>query len=308
MDIRILRNFLTVCREKNITRAAETLHIAQPSLSKQLMDLENEIGKQLLIRGKRKISLTEEGILLRKRAEEVVELYDKMEREMKADSQEICGTIGIGGAPTYDLLKVASQMREKYPDVQFDFYMNEETEVIERLDHGTLDFAVILEPVDTLKYESMSLSESYHWGVVMPVDCEFASNTCVTPEQLCKMPIIMHKRAGLQRTISNWAGTEIEKLNIAATYNVMNGNPIKYVNSRLGYLLTTEELLPESLENSVCFKPLSPALEIHFSLVWKRHAVFSRTAEYFLNEAKDRFCKNEEQNNKERYQNIAFNF
>lgn len=296
MDIRILRNFLTVCREENITRAAETLHIAQPSLSKQLMDLENELGKQLLIRGKRKISLTEEGILLRKRAEEVVELYDKMEKEMKADSQEICGTIGIGGAPTYDVLKVASQMREKYPDIQFDFYMNEETEVMERLNHGTLDFAVILEPVDTLKYESMSLSESFHWGVIMPADYEFAANTCVTPEQLCEMPIIMHKRAGLQRTISSWAGIETEKLNIAATYNVMNGNPIKYVNSGLGCFLTTEELLPESLDNRVCFKPLSPALEIHFALVWKRHAVLSRAAECFLNEAKDGVRKNEEQN------------
>lgn len=286
MDIRILRNFLAVCREENITRAAEVLHISQPSLSKQLKDLEEELEKQLLIRGKRKITLTQEGILLRKRAEEVVELYDKMEREMKSDLHEICGTIGIGGAPTYDVLKVASWMREKYPDVQFEFYMNEETEVMERLDHGTLDFAVILEPVDTVKYESISLSESYHWGVMMPADCKFAANTTVTPDEIRSMPIIMHKRAGLQRTISSWAGTETEKLNIVATYNVMNGNPIKYVTSGLGYFLTTEELLPETLDNRVCFKPLNPALEIHFALVWKRHATLSRAAEYFLNKCK----------------------
>lgn len=287
MDIRMLRNFLVVCREKNITRAADVIHIAQPSLSKQLIDLENELGKQLLIRGKRKITLTEEGTLLRKRAEEVIELYDKMEKEMKADSHEMCGTIGIGGAPTYDILKIASQIRAKNPNIQFDFYMNEETEVMERLDHGTLEFAVVLEPVDTMKYNSLSLTESYHWGVIMPADCEFAANICVTPEQFHIMPIIMHKRAGLQHTISSWAGVEIEKLNIVATYNVMNGNPIKYVNSRLGYLLTTEELLPENLDNSVCFKPLNPALEIHFVLVWKRHAVFSRAAEYFLKELKN---------------------
>ena len=146
MDIRVLRNYLSICREENITRAADTLHIAQPSLSKQLMDLETELGKQLVIRGKRKITLTEEGILLRKRAEEVIELYDKMEREMKSDSRKICGKISIGGAPVKEILKISAEIRNSYPDVQFDFYMNEANEVIDRLNHGTLDFAVMLEP------------------------------------------------------------------------------------------------------------------------------------------------------------------
>lgn len=124
IDIRVLRNYLSICREENITRAADTLHIAQPSLSKQLMDLETELGKQLVIRGKRKITMTEEGILLRKRAEEVIELYDKMERKMKSDSRKICGKISIGGAPVKEILKISAEIRNSYPDVQFDFYVN----------------------------------------------------------------------------------------------------------------------------------------------------------------------------------------
>ena len=152
MDIRVLRNFLAVAREQNITRTAERLHIAQPSLSRQLMELERELGKPLLIRGKRKLTLTEDGALLRKRAEEIVSLMEKTQQEIASDTAEISGRIAIGGAPTEKLLRVAAALHRKHNGVCFDFYASDATDVVERLDRGSLDFAVLLEPVDTVKY------------------------------------------------------------------------------------------------------------------------------------------------------------
>lgn len=167
MDVRILRHFLAVAREGNITRAAESLHIAQPSLSKQLMDLEDELGKQLLIRGKRKITLTEDGVLLRKRAEEIVSLLEKTKQEISASPMELGGEISIGGMPVSKVLEAAAAIRADHPDVRFHFYSSDATDVTELLDHGSLDFAVLLEPVDTSKYEYVSLADvsrsHLHW-------------------------------------------------------------------------------------------------------------------------------------------------
>ena len=160
MDIRVLRYFLAVAREGNITRAAESLHITQPSLSKQLMDLEQELGKTLLLRGKRKITLTEDGILLRKRADEIVTLLEKTECEISSDTSILSGEIAVGGSPTEQILRAAASIRAKHPDVQFHFYSSDATDVTELLDHGSLDFAVLLEPVDTLKYEHITLSDA----------------------------------------------------------------------------------------------------------------------------------------------------
>ena len=146
MDIRVLKYFLAVAREENITRAAESLHIAQPSLSKQMMELEAELGKPLLIRGKRKIGLTEEGMLLRKRAEDIIALLEKTEQEISADSGEIKGEIAIGGSVPPLLLQAAASLHSRYPGIQFQFYVGDATDVTERLDHGNLDFAILLAP------------------------------------------------------------------------------------------------------------------------------------------------------------------
>lgn len=282
MDIRVLRNFLAVAREENITRAAESLHIAQPSLSKQLMDLEKELGKQLLIRGKRKITLTEDGVLLRKRADEIVTLLEKTEREISTDTTDISGEIFIGGSPTKSMLQAAAALRAEHPGIQFHFYSSDAIDVTERLDHGSLDFAVLLEPVDTVKYEYLSLMDSYRWGLLMPIGCPLAQKATVQKENLCAAPLIMHRRAGLQRKIALWAGTEPEHMNIAATYNVVNGSPVHFVRSGLGYFLTSENYLAAKPDPGVCFRPLDPPLELHHALVWKHHPVFSKASEAFL--------------------------
>lgn len=282
MEIRLLRYFLAVAREENITRAAESLHISQPSLSRQLMELEQEIGKQLLIRGKRKITLTEEGVLLRKRADEIITLLEKTERELNADAAQISGEVAIGGNPTASVLKAAAALRAEYPGVHFQFYSSDAIDVLERLEHGSLDFSVFLEPIDTMQYEYVSLPDSSRWGLLLPSDHALAQKGFIRKADLSTLPLVFHRRAGLQRIISHWAETEIENLNIAATYNVINGSPEKFVKSGFGCYLTTEDLLPSKLDEAVCFCPLEPPLEIHYALIWKRYAVFSKAAEAFL--------------------------
>lgn len=286
MELRTLQAFLAVTKEENITRAAESLHISQPYLSKQLMELENELGKKLLIRGKRKISLTEDGIILRKRAEEILALVEKTEADLSSSTPQIGGEITIGGNPTTSVLKTAARIRSRYPDVHFQFYSSDAIDVLERLEHGSLDFAVFLEPVDVSEYDYVSLPEASRWGLLMPSDCEFAKKDYIDKKDLLKIPLIFHRRTGLQQLISHWADTDIESFNIAATYNVVNGSPTKFIKSGLGFYLTTEDLLPAVLEPDVCFRPLNPPLEIHYALIRKRTASQSKAAEIFLQELK----------------------
>lgn len=282
MDIRILKYFLAVAREENITRAAKSLHIAQPSLSKQMMELEQELGKQLLIRGKRKISLTEEGILLRKRAEDIVMLVEKTEQEISADFKGISGEIVIGGTATKTILKAASAMRKQYPGITFQFYSGDATDVTERLDHGNLDFAILLQPIDASKYDSIRLPDSSSWGVLMKKDSSFAVFESIRKEQLLQMPLLLHRRPGLQQMIADWAKTKTESLKITATYNVVHGSPVFFVKNDLGYFLTTRDLLAPELDRSVVFKTLEPKLEVQYYLVWKRKNIFSKAARIYL--------------------------
>lgn len=285
MDIRVLRYFLTVAREENITRAAESLHITQPSLSKQLMELEEELGKQLLVRGKRKLTLTDDGVLLRKRAEEIVALMEKTEQELSADTA-LGGKVSIGGLPGKKVLHAAAELRAEHPEVCFDFYSGDACEVVERLDHGSLDFAVLLEPVDAVKYDYVSLGDRAQWGVIMPGSCELAMRPAVKREDLCSVPLILHKRVGLQRTIEHWAQIDLEHMNVAATYNVLNGDPAALVRSGLGYVLITDDHLPARLDSGLCFRRLEPPLESSHALIWKRRAVLTKPAEAFLEKVK----------------------
>ena len=286
MDIRVLRYFLTVAREENITRAAESLHITQPSLSKQLLELEQDLGKQLIVRGKRKLTLTDDGVLLRKRAEEIVALLEKTEQELSADTA-LGGKISIGGLPGKRVLQAAAELRAEHPDVSFDFYSGDACEIIERLDHGSLDFAVLLEPVDGVKYDYVSLGERARWGLIMPDNCELAMKPAIKREDLCNVPLILHKRVGLQRTIEHWAQTDLDHMNVAATYNVLNGDPAALVRSGLGYVLIPDDHLPGQLGSGLCFRRLEPPLESSHALIRKRHAVLTKPAEAFLEKVKN---------------------
>lgn len=286
MDIRVLRYFLAVAREGNITRASESLHIAQPSLSKQLMELEKELGKQLLIRGKRKITLTEEGILLRKRADEIISLVEKAEQEITSGFGEVTGELYIGGNMSSTVLRTASILRKKYPEILFHFYSGDATDIKERLEHGNLDFAVMLEPINTSKYNFISLPECSEWGILMKNSDVLANEKYITGEMIKNMPLILHQRIGLQEEIAHWAKESLQNLNIVATYNVVHGSPISFVKQDLGYFLTTRDLLEPNLDKDFCFKPLKPQLKVKYAIVWKKHSVFSKVSNAFLDTLK----------------------
>ena len=284
MDIRVLKYFVAVAKEGNISRAAESLHIAQPSLSKQLIELENELGKRLLVRGKRKVTLTDSGTLLLKRAEEIIALFDKTQQEVRCDAEAISGRVSIGGIATRTVLSAAAALRKEHPQVTFDFYSGDASDVTQRLDHGSLDFAVLLEPVDTLKYEYISLADHSCWGLLMPKACALAKKEFVEKDDLRAAPLIFHSRIGLQRGITRWAQTDIEQLNLAATYNILGGNQLAYVQSGLGYLLSSRNHLPDELGQDLCFRALKPPLELKYALVWKRYAILSKAAQTFMNQ------------------------
>ena len=287
MDIRLLKYFLAVAREENITHAAEKLYISQPSLSKQLIELEKELGKKLLVRGKRKITLTEEGVILRKRAEEIVSLLEKTEKEIGSNLSNIEGEISIGGNPAKTILKTASNLVKKYNGVKFNFYSGDAEDVCERLENGSLDFAVLLEPVDSVKYDYISLPDGSEWGILVPSGCNLAKQKFITKEELESLPLILHRRIGLQRAIAKWADTNLEDMNIVASYNVVQGSPISFVESGLGYFLTTKDLVEHSLNEDVCFVPLKPKLATKYALVWKRYPIFTKPANAFLEEIKN---------------------
>lgn len=282
MELRTLQYFLAVTKEENITRAAQSLHISQPYLSKQLMDLEMELGKQLLIRGKRKITLTEDGILLRKRAEEIISLVEKTESDLTFNTNQISGEITIGGNSTNTVLEAATKLRQHHKGVHFQFYSSDATDVQERLEHGSIDFAILLQPVDITEYNVLNLPETSYWGLFMKSDDSLAKKETIKKEDIQNIPLIFHRRAGLQNLITDWAKTDINNLNIAATYNVINGSCTKFLNTNLGYFLTTRDLLENKLEPDYCFKPLDPPLTIQYALVWKRSASLSKPAQAFL--------------------------
>lgn len=286
MELRLLRYFLAVAREENITRAAKSLHIAQPSLSKQLMELEQELGKQLFIRGKRKITLTEAGILLRKRANEIILLCEKTAQDIARDSDLIGGEISIAGASSDTVARAVSNMLSQYPNVKFHLLNGDAEKIAEYMEHGILDFAILLEPVDITKYEHLPLRETAVWGIYMRKDCPLAGKEAVQPQDIKGIPLIMPQRIGLQRELSVWSGFEIETLNIIATFDILFNSPALLIKNGIGYAFALNTLIDTSESNTICFRPLDPPLKNQYGLVWKRYPVFSKAAEKFIEEVK----------------------
>lgn len=286
MELRVLRYFLAVAREENITRAAETLHITQPSLSKQLMELEQELGKQLFIRGKRKITLTEEGVLLRKRADEILMLCEKTEKEVAQNSDIIGGVISIGGAQSPAVAQATAQIAKRYPDVKFQFYNGDAEALTEKLDHGTLNFGILIEPIDIVKYEHLPLNETDEWGLLMRKDCSLAEKDAIRPEDIQDIPLILPQRIGLQREFSLWSGIPTEQLNAIATFDILFNNPSLLVKNGLGYAFALKALVDINESQTLCFRPLYPTKKIEYGLAWKRYPVFSKAAEKFLEQLK----------------------
>lgn len=291
MELRILRYFLTVAREESISRAAEALHITQPTLSRQLMELESELGKQLLIRGNRKVALTEAGVLLRKRASELVALADKAEAELRADDEIIAGDIYIGAGESDAMrlvIQAAQQLRDECPHIRYHLYSGNADDVAERLDKGLLDFGVMIEPFDLQKYEHLPLPAADTWGVLMRRDNPLAARASIRAEDLWGQPLITSRQAMVKGNLTDWFRKDFSTQNIVATHNLVY-NAARMAEAGMGYLITLDKLVYTGDDSPLCFRPLEPELKSGLGVVWKKHQVFSKAAGAFLARLRKQF-------------------
>lgn len=288
MDIRVLQYFLMVAREESITKAAERLHMTQPPLSRQLKDLEKEVGKQLLIRGSKKVTLTEDGMLLRKRAEEMVDLMEKTKAELSSSDENINGEIYIGGGETDAIsffAQAAGKVQKKYPLIHYHIYSGDAGIVTEKIDRGLIDFGLLIGPFDVTKYDYMKLPVTDTWGVLMRKDSPLAGKESVCAEDLWDKPLILSHQASVSSEMFSWLKKDIGKLNVVMTYDLVY-NASHFVKKRFGYAITLDKLINTSGDSELCFKPLYPRMEAELCIVWKKYQVFSRASNAFLSQLK----------------------
>lgn len=295
MEIRVLRYFLAVAREGNITAAANFLHLTQPTLSRQIKDLENELGKPLLIRKSHRVVLTPEGMLFRKRAEEIISMVDKTEAEFSSMESIVSGDIYIGGGETDAMrliARAAKELRDTYPGIHYHLYSGNSEDVTERLDKGLLDFGILIQPADISKYDYLNIPARDTWGVLMRKDSPLAKRKSVRKEDLLDLPLLLSRQAILHERSGNefteWFGEDFDKLNIVTTYNLVF-NAALMVDAGVGYAVTINKLADTSKSSSLCFRPLTPGLNAGLNIVWKKHQVFSPAAQLFLDRLRDNF-------------------
>lgn len=290
MDIRELKYFLAVSQAESISKAAQMLYITQPNLSRQMQNLEKEIGQILFVRGTRKLTLTEAGKLLQKRAQEIVELFDKTQSEFVTDSQQIKGTISIGGGESYAVelvAQAAQEIQQSHNGIKFSLYSGDTIEVMEKLDKGLLDFGILIEPKDITQYDTIKLPLTDIWGVLMPKDCQLAQNKVITKDMLTNLPLILSKHSYNDNIISKWFG-EYQSQNIVATYNLLY-NASLLVEAGMGYALCIDKIINVSGDSQLCFRPLHPMMQTNLYIAWKKNSVMSQPAKLFLQQIKQ-YC------------------
>ncbi len=283
MEIRLLRYFLEIAREENMTRAAKTLHISQPTLSKQMKELEQELGRKLFRRGSTSMKLTDEGVLLRRRAEDILDMVDKTTSEFKSLDEINGGDVYIGCAESYlirYLAQVIKEFRKKYPLMQYHLLSGNTENVAERLDRGLLDFAFIVEPPNLSKYNYIEVPGSDKWGVVMRKDSPLAGKQKICVKDLYGLPLICSEQA-MKVDIPRWCGEKTDELNLSGTLNLTYNGSI-FVKEGLGYMLSFDRLSNTSSESDLCFRPLEPPLETKMYIIWKKYQVFSPIAKLLL--------------------------
>lgn len=297
MEIRVLRYFLTVAREENITRAAELLHLTQPTLSRQIAQMEDEMGVRLFDRGTRKITLTSEGLLLRRRAEEILELVDKTERELAQQEEMVEGTVSIdcGDLAAVQMLpELFRSFHERYPAVTFDLYTATADHIKDRMDRGLTDAGLLLEPVNMEKYDYIRLSQREEWVAVMHPDSPLAKRDAITPKDLAGLPLILPRRFNVQSELSGWFGEEFDKLHVLFTSNLPSVSSIM-AHHKLAYSLTIRGSVSFWDPAKIACRPLSPKLTATSVLAWKRKQPFGPAAAKFIQFAKEAlFAKRQE--------------
>ena len=284
MEIRVLRYFLAVAREGSISGAAEVLHISQPTLSRQLMDMEQEFGKKLFVRGNRRITLTEDGMLLRRRAEEIIDLVDMTEAEITAIDDTVTGDVYIGAGETEvmrHIAKLAKEIQDDYPDIHFHIFSGNAETIMERLDRGLIDFGLLLDANDVSKYDYVELPASDRFGILMKKDSPLVNNESITFSDLKKLPLIISAQPHYDKSDERRMKKLIASLNIVATYNLIY-NASLLVEEGFGYALCLDKLIKITDDGPLRFVPLEKQNEIKPYVAWKKGQVFSKAADVFL--------------------------
>lgn len=290
MELRVLRYFLAVVREQTVSAAAESLHLTQPTLSRQLHDLEAELGKTLFVRGKHKIELTEEGMLLRKRAEQILELVSRTENDIAASDESLAGDVYLGAGET-DAVKLAARaanrMQKQYPLVHLHIHSGDGQDVMDRLDRGLSDFGMVFTPVDDSRHHAIRIPFRDEWGLLMRRDAPLAQKEVIQPADLRGIPLIVSRQLSDKTPLTKWLGMPLEKLNTVATYNLVY-NASVMVREGMGYALILDKLINVSGESDLCFRPLAPAVYAEMHFIWNKYQIMTKSAEKFL-----RFFKSE---------------
>ena len=289
MELRVLRYYLTVAREENITRAADMLHITQPTLSRQMAELEEELNTRLFERTNRKIVLTESGMLLRRRAEELISLADKVQQEFQSGGDELTGLISIGSGVTAAvsacLPKLLQDYAQKYPQVRFELHTGTAAGIKDLLDKGLLDIGILMEPIEVEKYDFVRLPVKEVWGILMPADDPLAQKSAITPGDLQDLPLIVSWRIR-EREAKAWFGGDTEHLNVFCTYDLID-NAATLVEHRLGYAFVIQGALKPA--PGLTFRPLAPEVSNTSVLVWKRYQPSHPAVQKFIELAQNAY-------------------
>lgn len=288
MELRVLRYFLTVAREEGISRAAEILHITQPTLSRQIAQLEEEVGVKLFFRGAKKITLTNEGLLLKRRAEEILSLVDRTEKELMEQEDFVEGKIVIGSgelAAVQALPEIIRAFHRRYPLVTYDIFTANADAVKEQMEKGLVDIGVLLEPIDMEKFDFIRLTKKERWVVLMRPDDPLAEKKEVEAKDLEGRPLILPRRQNVQNELSSWFGDSFQKIQLAFTSNLSTNGAVM-VQGGLGYSITIEGSLPFLDKEKITYRPLSPELTATSVLAWKKQQPFSQAAARFIEHIK----------------------
>ena len=291
MDLRTLRYFLAVAREENMSRAAEQLHVTQPTLSKALKSLEDELGKKLFTRHSFSIALTEEGGLLRSRAEDLVSMADKIEQEFLSLDDITGGDIYFGLAESYQIRYLAQEIRafkKVYPDLRYHITSGDTEQVTEKLDKGLLDFAVICETPDARKHNSILFPEADYFGAAVPTDLALAKKKYITADDLAGLPLFCSEQSW-ENDIRPWAGEKFSSFRLEGSFR-LSYNGSMFAKEGLGILLTLNNLIDTSPGSGLVFRPLSPHLELKLYLIWNKYQRFTPIAERFLRQIQSSFA------------------
>ncbi len=284
MEFRVLKYFITIAQEENMTKAAEVLHTTQSNLSRQLAELENTVGKKLFERGSRKITLTEEGMFLRKRAKEIIELTERTEDDLKTFNEIVSGVVHIGAIETQKMKMIANcimTLKEAHPQITYDFFSGSIAEITDGLNKGILDFGLLVAPVNMQKFDYIKLPKNDVFGLLMRSDCPLASLQTIRPEDIGDLPVWVAHQQLEGNVLSGWLGRDAQSLNIVSTFNLIT-TPSMMIEEGFGMAFTFDNLVSIPEKSNLCFRPLEPRVEAELYLVWKKFQMFTKPAELFL--------------------------